>query len=60
VDSATTSELVANLKKKYGGDLATEFVVNPELSWRDAYSCGKAMCGKGTVRNRLDRLQQEL
>src|SRR5258705_2165 len=31
LDSARTSDLVANLKKKYGGDLTTEFVVNPEL-----------------------------
>src|SRR5438477_368230 len=31
VDSATSSELVANLKNKYGGDLTTQFVFNPEL-----------------------------
>src|SRR4029453_4401942 len=31
MDSATSSELVSNLKKKYGSDLTTEFVVNPEL-----------------------------
>jgi len=30
-DSAIRSELVANLKKKYGSDLTTEFVVNPQL-----------------------------
>src|SRR5260370_40408973 len=31
VDSATTSELVGNLRKKYGSDLTTEFGVNPDL-----------------------------
>src|SRR5205807_2927524 len=31
VDSATSSELISNLKKKYGSDLTAEFVVNPEL-----------------------------
>src|SRR5262245_48960044 len=31
LDSATSSELVSNLKKKYGSDLTTEFVVNPEV-----------------------------
>src|SRR5207247_9497032 len=31
LDSETSSKLVANLKKKYGNDLATEFFVNPQL-----------------------------
>src|SRR2546430_3497391 len=31
VDRETSSTLVANLKKKYGSDLTTEFVVNPQL-----------------------------
>src|SRR6184192_4578744 len=31
LDSTTSSELVANLKKKYGSDLTAEFIVNPEL-----------------------------
>ena len=31
VDPSTSSELVANLKKKYGNDLTAEFVVNPQL-----------------------------
>src|SRR5438445_780783 len=59
VDSATTSELVANLKKKYGGDLKTEFVVNPELLGGMRIRVGSDVWD-GTVRNRLERLQQEL
>ena len=59
VDSATTSELVANLKNKYGSDLTTEFVVNPELLGGMRIRVGSDVWD-GTVRNRLERLQQEL
>ena len=59
VDSVITSELVANLKKKYGGDLKTEFVVNPELLGGMRVRVGSDVWD-GTVRNRLERLQQEL
>jgi F-type H+-transporting ATPase subunit delta len=59
VDSATTSELVVSLKKKYGGDLKTEFVVNPELLGGMRIRVGSDVWD-GTVRNRLERLQQEL
>jgi len=59
VDSATTSELVANLKEKYGSDLTTEFVVNPELLGGMRIRVGSDVWD-GTVRNRLERLQQEL
>src|SRR6266498_2227636 len=59
VYSATTSELVANLKKKYGSDLTTEFVVNPDLLGGMRIRVGSDVCD-GTVRNRLKRLQQEL
>jgi F-type H+-transporting ATPase subunit delta len=58
-DFATTSELVANLKKKYGDDLKTEFVVNPELLGGMRIRVGSDVWD-GTVRNRLERLQQEL
>ena len=59
VDSATTSELVANLKQKYGSDLTTEFVVNPELLGGMRIRVGSDVWD-GTVRNRLERLQHEL
>jgi F-type H+-transporting ATPase subunit delta len=59
MDSATSSELVSNLKKKYGSDLATEFVVNPELLGGMRIRVGNDVWD-GTVRNRLERLQQEL
>ncbi|HZR04577.1 MAG TPA: F0F1 ATP synthase subunit delta [Candidatus Udaeobacter sp.] len=59
VDSATSSELVTNLKKKYGGDLTTKFIVNPELLGGMRIRVGSDVWD-GTVRNRLERLQQEL
>jgi F-type H+-transporting ATPase subunit delta len=59
VDSATSSELVANLKKKYGSDLTTEFVVNPQLVGGMRIRVGSDVWD-GTVRNRLERLQQQL
>jgi len=59
VDAATTSGLVDNLKKKYGNDLATEFVVNPELLGGMRIRVGSDVWD-GTVRNRLERLQREL
>jgi len=59
VDAATSSELVSNLKKKYGGDLTAEFVVNPELLGGMRIRVGSDVWD-GTVRNRLERLQQEL
>jgi F-type H+-transporting ATPase subunit delta len=59
MDSATSSELVGNLKKKYGSDLTTEVVVNPELLGGMRIRVGSDVWD-GTVRNRLERLQQEL
>ena len=59
VDSTTSSELVSNLKKKYGNDLTTQFVVNPELLGGMRIRVGSDVWD-GTVRNRLERLQQEL
>jgi F-type H+-transporting ATPase subunit delta len=59
VDPAITSELVANLQKKYGGDLTTEFVVNPQLLGGMRIRVGSDVWD-GTVRDRLERLQQEL
>ena len=59
IDSATSSELVSSLKKKYGSDLTTEFVVNPKLLGGMRIRVGSDVWD-GTVRNRLERLQQEL
>ena len=59
MDPETTSQLAANLKEKYGSDLTTEFLVNPELLGGMRIRVGSDVWD-GTVRNRLDRLQQEL
>jgi F-type H+-transporting ATPase subunit delta len=59
VESTISSELIANLKRKYGGDLTTEFVVNPQLLGGLRIRVGNDVWD-GTVRNRLERLQQQL
>ena len=59
MDPATQSEVVANLKKKYGSDLTPEFVVNPELFGGMRIRVGSDVWD-GSVRNRLERLQQQL
>ena len=59
VDSETSSKVTANLKKRYGNDLTTEFVVNPQLLGGMRIRVGSDVWD-GTVRNRLERLQQQL
>ncbi len=59
VDPETSSTLVANLKKKYGSDLTTEFVVKPQLLGGMRIRVGSDVWD-GTVRNRLEQLQQQL
>ena len=59
VDPAIRSEIVANLKNKYGNDLATEFQVDPQLLGGMRIRVGSDVWD-GSVRNRLERLQQEL
>ena len=59
VDRETSSRLVANLKKKYGGDLTTEFVVNPQLLGGMRIRVGSDVWD-GSVRNRLERFQRQL
>ena len=59
VDPATTSEIEANLKSKYGDDLSTEFHVDPELLGGMRIRVGSDVWD-GSVRNRLERLQHEL
>ena len=59
MDSATQSEVVTNLKKKYGSDVTPEFVVNPELLGGMRIRVGSDVWD-GSVRNRLEQLQQQL
>jgi F-type H+-transporting ATPase subunit delta len=59
MDAAMRSELVNNLKKKYGADLATDFVVNPKLLGGMRIRVGSDVWD-GSVRNRLERLEQQL
>jgi len=59
VDPETSSKVIANLKKKYGNDLTTEFVVNPQLLGGMRIRVGSDVWD-GTVRNRLELLQQQL
>jgi len=56
---ATQSEVVTNLKKKYGSDLTPEFVVNPELLGGMRIRVGSDVWD-GSVRNKLEQLQQQL
>lgn len=51
--------IVENLKRKYGNDLTTEFSVVPELLGGMRVRVGSDVWD-GTVRTRLDRLQQQL
>ena len=59
VDPAVKAEIVASLKNKYGGDLTSEFLVNPQLLGGMRIRVGSDVWD-GTVRNRLDRHQQQL
>ena len=56
-DSGT--QIVANLKRKYGNDLAARFVVNNELLGGMRIRVGSDVWDS-SVRNRLHRLQQQL
>lgn len=51
--------IVANLKRKYGSDLAARFVVNHELLGGMRIRVGSDVWDS-SVRNRLHRLQQQL
>ncbi|PYJ94178.1 MAG: H(+)-transporting ATPase [Verrucomicrobia bacterium] len=59
LDTKIRSKLVENLKKKYGGDVTAEFVVSPELLGGMRVRVGSDVWD-GTVRNRLEQLQQQL
>lgn len=53
------AQIVANLKRKYGSELAAKFVVNPELLGGMRIRVGSDVWDS-SVRNRLHRLQQQL
>lgn len=59
LDQATREQIVANLRKKYSGDLTTEFAINPALLGGVRIRVGSDVWD-GSVRNRLQRLQQQL
>src|SRR5207247_654688 len=59
LDTTIRSKLVDSLKEKYGGYLTAEFVVSPELLGGMRVRVGSDVWD-GTVRNRLEQLQQQL
>ena len=65
IESATelspeaSAAIVTNLKRKYGIDLTTQFIVNPELLGGMRIRVGNDVWDS-SVRNRLARLQQQL
>lgn len=59
LSSDTTANITAKLKQKYGNDLTAEFVVDPTLLGGVRVRVGSDVWD-GSVRNRLDRLQQQL
>jgi len=59
IDREASSKVIENLKKKYGNDLTTEFVVDPQLLGGMRIRVGSDVWD-GTVRNRLEQLQQQL
>jgi len=53
------TDIVARLEKKYGTDLTTEFAVDPTLLGGVRVRVGSDVWD-GTLRNRLERLKQQL
>jgi F-type H+-transporting ATPase subunit delta len=53
------ARIVENLKRKYGQDVTAEFSINPELLGGMKIRVGSNVWD-GTVRQRLERLQQQL
>ena len=52
-------QILGNLRRKFGNDLTTEFLVNPQLLGGMRVRVGSDVWN-GSVRNRLERLQQQL
>jgi F-type H+-transporting ATPase subunit delta len=59
LDANTGSQIVDNLKRRYGTDLTSEFIVNPALLGGVRIRVGSDVWDS-SVRNRLERLQQQL
>jgi F-type H+-transporting ATPase subunit delta len=59
LDPEAQARIVSNLKTKYGNDLTTEFVTNPSLLGGTRIRVGSDVWD-GSVRNRLERLEQQL
>ena len=59
LSAETNSRVLQNLKRKYGRDLTTEFVVNRELLGGVRIRVGSDVWD-GSVRHRLESLQQQL
>jgi F-type H+-transporting ATPase subunit delta len=58
-DPEIKEQIVGNLRRKFGNDLTTEFLVNPQLLGGMRVRVGSDVWD-GSVRNRLERLQQQL
>ena len=58
LDPETRSQIAGNLKRKYGQDVTTDFIVNPGLLGGMRIRVGSDVWDS-TVRNRLERLQQQ-
>ena len=56
--SQTSADIVARLKRKYGDDLTSEFMVDPTLLGGMRVRVGSDVWD-GSLRNRLERLQQQ-
>ena len=57
--SEVATKITDRLKKKYGNDLTTDFAVDPTLLGGVRVRVGSDVWD-GTLRNRLERLQQQL
>lgn len=59
LDAEASKQIVDRLKRKYGSDLTSDFTVDPELLGGLRVRVGDDVWD-GTLRNRLQRLEQQL
>ncbi len=59
LEPEASSQIAQNLSRRYGSDLTTEFVVNPELLGGMRVRVGSDVWDS-SVRDRLQRLEQQL